>query len=306
MLLSDHGFGGAGDKVIYLNRWLEQNGYLSFKSSGNLFHKTLNWSKKTALEVLPSNIQEQFFRRGAGRVASRIESLSRFGHINWKCTQAFSEELNYFPNIWINLKGREPQGVIEPGRTYELLREEIIEKLSGFTNPATNDKIVHKAYKREELYQGDQLDKAPDIILELNCEQGYSYSLLSSRVESGKEILRTLRQDELMGAKGKSMNGSHRMEGILTMKGPSIFKGKKLEGSSLMDLAPTILYLLHCSLPSDLDGQVIKTAFEKDFLKSNPIRYNITGEKNHDSPPQDLTADEEVNFRERLKGMGYF
>ena len=205
-------------------------------------------------------------------------------------TQAFSEELNYFPNIWINLKGREPRGVVEPGRSYELLREEIIEKLSGFTNPATNEKIVHKAYKREELYQGDQLDKAPDIILELNCDQGYSYSLLPSRVESGKEVLRTLRKDELMGAKGKSMNGSHRMEGILTMKGPSILKGQKLEGLSLMDLTPTILYLLNCSLPSDLDGQVIKNAFEKDFLKSHPIRYNKTGEKNQDSPPKDLTT----------------
>jgi predicted AlkP superfamily phosphohydrolase/phosphomutase len=306
ILLSDHGFGGAGDKVIYLNRWLEQNGYFSFKGTGNLFHKTLNWSKKAALEVLPSNIQEQFFRRGSGRVASTIESLSRFGHINWGCTQAFSEELNYFPNIWINLKGREPQGMVEPGRTYELLRDEIIEKLSGFTDRDTNEKIVHRAYKREELYQGGQLEKAPDIILELNCDQGYSYSLLPSRVESGKEILRTLGEDELMGAKGKSMNGSHRMEGILTMKGPSILKGKKLEGSSLLDLTPTILHLLNCPLPLDLDGQVIENAFEKDFFKSHPIRYNTTGESNQDSPPKDLTDDEEANLRERLKDMGYF
>jgi len=51
---------------------------------------------------------------------------------------------------------------------------------------------------------------------------------------------------------------------------------------------------------------VIENAFEKDFLKSHPIRYNKTGESNQDSPPQDLTAAEEASLRERLKDMGYF
>ena len=115
-----------------------------------------------------------------------------------------------------------------------------------------------------------------------------------------------MRKDELMGAKGKSMNGSHRMEGILTMKGPSILKGQTLTGVSLTDLTPTILYLLNCSLPSDLDGQVIEKAFGKDYLKSHPIGYHKTGESNQDSPPTDLTDDEERNLRERLKDMGYF
>ena len=306
ILLSDHGFGGAGDKVIYLNRWLEQKGYLTFKSQGTLFQKTLNRSKKAALEVLPSSIQEQFFRKGSGLLASTIESLSRFGHIDWAHTQAFSEELNYFPNIWINLKGREPQGVVEPGKPYERLREEIIEKLSSFTNPVTNDTIVRKAYKREELYRGDQLDKAPDIVVELNYDQGYSYSLLPTSAETGKEPLRTLRKDEFMGAKGKSMNGSHRMEGILALKGPSILKGQNFEGVSLMDLTPTILYLLSCSLPSDLDGKVITEAFGEDYIKSHPIRYHEKTAESPDTPPKELTADEEANLRERLKDMGYF
>ena len=305
IILSDHGFGGAGDKVIHLNRWLEQNGYLTFKSKGSLFHKTLNWSKKKALEVFPSNIQEQFFRRGSGKVASTIESLSRFGHINWGCTQAFSEELNYFPNIWINLKGREPEGVVEPGAAYEALRDEIIEKLSALTNPITSEKIVHKSYKREELYQGDQLYNAPDIVLELNYDKGYSYSLLPSTVESGNEVLRTLREEEFMGAKGKSMNGSHRMEGILTIRGPSILKGQKLTGLSLMDVTPTILYLLNCELPSDMDGKVIKNAIEDDYIRSHPIRYHKTDNKTKDTPPKDLTPEEESHLRERLKDMGY-
>lgn len=306
ILLSDHGFGGAGDKVIHLNRWLEQNGYLTFKSQGTLFHKTLSRSKKKALEALPAGIQEQFFRKGSGLLASTIESLSRFGHINWECTQAFSEELNYFPNIWINLKGREPQGVVDPGKPYELLREEIIEKLAGFINPVINEKIVRKAYKREELYHGDQLDKAPDIVVELNYDQGYSYSLLPTSAETGKEPIRNLRKDEFMGAKGRSMNGSHRMEGILALKGPSFLKEQPLEGISLKDLTPTILYLLNCSLPSDLDGKVITDAFGEDYIKSHPIRYHENTAGGQGTPPQDLTADEESSLRERLKDMGYF
>jgi len=102
------------------------------------------------------------------------------------------------------------------------------------------------------------------------------------------------------------MNGSHRMEGILILKGPSIIKGKELSGASLMDLSPTILYLLRCALPSDMDGQVLSGSFEEDFLKSNPIHYEKTHKEDHGITPRDLTPKEEKKLRERLKGLGYF
>ena len=76
-----------------------------------------------------------------------------------------------------------------------------------------------------------------------------------------------------MGAKGRSMNGSHRMEGILILKGPTIIKGQEFSKASLMDLSPTILYLLGCARPSDMDGQVLRGVFEEDFL--NPTLYTM-------------------------------
>jgi len=305
MLLSDHGFGGAGDKVIYLNRWLEQNGYLCFKTDKRWLYNLLNWSKKIALEGLPPRLQEAFFRKGSGSIASKVESLSRFGLINWGQTSVFSEELNYFPSLWINLKGREPGGIVAPGYPYEKLRDELIEKLSLFINPLTNEKVVKRAYKREELYQGDELDKAPDIILELNLDQGYSYSLLPSSAP-GKERIRTLTTHEFPGAKGRSMNGSHRREGMVVLQGPPILKGEEFSGASLMDLAPTILYLLQCPIPPDMDGKVIREAFYEDFLKSNPIHYEKSGKEVYERVPKDLTDNEERTLKARLKGMGYF
>ena len=102
------------------------------------------------------------------------------------------------------------------------------------------------------------------------------------------------------------MNGSHRMEGILILKGPSIIKGKELSGASLRDLSPTILYLLGGAIPSDMDGQVVREAFQGDFLKSNPIHYEKTIPEDHGITPRDLTPKEEEKLQERLKGLGYF
>jgi predicted AlkP superfamily phosphohydrolase/phosphomutase len=67
--------------------------------------------------------------------------------------------------IYINLKGREREGRIAPGAEYERVRDEIIASAEALTDPDRGDKLVRKAYRREELYSGSYLDQAADIIV---------------------------------------------------------------------------------------------------------------------------------------------
>jgi predicted AlkP superfamily phosphohydrolase/phosphomutase len=265
MVASDHGFGGAGDKVFYL-----------------------------------------FFRKGSGGIANRIESSVRFGSIRWRSTQAFSEELNYFPSIWINVEGREPHGTVAPGAEYEKVREELIDKISQFRDPESGRPVVGRALRREEVYWGPYVTRAPDIVLELNLDTGYSYSCLPSQSPLGSEPFRKLKRDEFAGAKGRSMNGSHRRDGVLFVAGKRVIENQAIEGATLMDLAPTLLYLLGVAIPADMDGRVLEKLFPEEFLASHPPRYREM------SPPRaedDLQASHplggEKELRERLKGLGY-
>ena len=107
---------------------------------------------------------------------------------------------------------------------------------------------IHKAWHRDELYQGDQVERAPDIILEFALEKGYSHACLRSY---GGPSFRRIGPDEYPGGKERGMNGSHRPMGVL-------FLSKPVESPSaaLQDIAPTILAELGVAGPS-MDGQAL-------------------------------------------------
>ena len=123
MLMSDHGFGGSGDSVIYLNKWLESQEFLKFKKRSNglfeyLFLKPLMFAKRYGIKYLPTKIKQNIFRKQTG-VANNMESWLRFSSIDWSQTIAYSEETPYYPTIWLNLKDREPDGIIPLEQRHE-------------------------------------------------------------------------------------------------------------------------------------------------------------------------------------------
>ncbi|HIC88623.1 MAG TPA: nucleotide pyrophosphatase, partial [Anaerolineae bacterium] len=67
--------------------------------------------------------------------------------------------------IFVNLQGREKVGRVAPGAPYERLRDELIEAAEALTAPQTGERVVRKAYRREEIYNGPYLQLAADIIL---------------------------------------------------------------------------------------------------------------------------------------------
>ena len=301
IVLSDHGFGGSGDQILFLNRWLDSQGYLSFAEKVSAKEKAFRWAKELGLRLTPRRLQEQLFRQGSGRLAGRVESQSRFGGIDWETTQAYSEETNSLPAIWINLHGREPNGQVKPG-DYEKIREEIVEALHRWRNPLTKKAIIRRAWKREELYSGAYIDRAPDIILELALDEGYSYTCLSSQGHPGPAMIR-LSQSDYLGSKGKSMNGSHRPNGILILAGPDITPGTEIQDPNLADIAPTILALLGIPNPVRMDGRVLKEALRLDL---DPVAGQAPNGSRPDRPSSyNYSEEEQAILENRLRNLGY-
>ncbi|HEX6241819.1 MAG TPA: alkaline phosphatase family protein, partial [Polyangiales bacterium] len=175
-LLSDHGSGGSSDKVLFLNRALAQLGFLRFKSARPRAPSAL---KAAALSRLSPRLRDRLFRACSARLPSWLESQARFGAIDMARTQAFSDELNYFPAVYLNLRGREPAGCVDPGDARRLITE-LRAALSSLRDPDTQRPLVAEVMEREQLFEGPHLTRAPDLLLNLRLDRGYSYNLMPS------------------------------------------------------------------------------------------------------------------------------
>jgi predicted AlkP superfamily phosphohydrolase/phosphomutase len=297
LVVSDHGSGGTGTRVLHLNRWLSRNGWLRFSQPGAASRLAVP-VKRLGL-ALPAPLQEWAFRGPFRSMVNRLESSTRLRGIDWTGTRAFSEEVNTFPSIWLNVRGRDALGTVEPGSEYEQVRDEILDGLAGWQNPETSTPVVAQAWRREDLYHGPAAKDAPDIVLEPALDGGYAYTFLSSGGRPGAAI-RSLAPAEWMGAKGGSMNGSHRPDGVVILAGAGARSGARLRGAQITDIAPTLLHLLDAPLPANVDGRVLTEALNYGERIRAGQALAVAG-----PGPSPYSAGQALVVGERLRGLGY-
>lgn len=308
LMMSDHGFGGVSDWILYPNCWLHEAGFLSFK--GRLAHKMsrlLDAAKLWGVAHIPSQWKRAIYRASQRRLGG-LESRVRYAMLDWPRTQAYFEENPYYPFLWINLKGRQPQGTVAPGEEYAAVRDRLIRQLEAWKHPETGAPIVEKAFRREELYSGPCLDQAPDIIVKWGEHNGYTYAFkLSSKSPDLRwiEQVDPHKQEHMAFFSGKS--GSHRDDGIFLAAGPAIRANHTVADAEIIDLAPTILHLLDLPVPADMDGKVLTSIFTPEFARQSPVR--ASGQ----SAPAvsvaaaggDYSAEDEELIADRLRNLGY-
>ncbi len=301
LIVSDHGSGGVSDKAVSINKWLQQEGFLHLNSCPTLLEGSLEFLRRAGLKYLPHRFQEKVFRSRLRYFAQKMESSSRFRSIEWDKTAAFSEDLGHCPSIHVNLKGREPEGTVSGAKEYDRIREKIIEKISQWQDPETGSSIVSSAWKREDVYKGDYVHLAPDIILDFNTDRGYSYFCLPHRCFSSDEVFKRFPKDELSGARLLSMSGSHRQEGVFLCSGDSLSLGGKLSGkTAIQDITPTILSFFGIPVDRDMDGQQLNIF---GGGKNHPSGPDVCDEKNSEFVP--YTEEQEKKVAARLKSLGY-
>jgi hypothetical protein len=191
------------------------------------------------VRAVPESLQAACFRLGDGALASRLESGVRFGGIDWSGTRAFSEELNYFPAIWLNVQGRDRCGTV-PVRDYGALCETLRAALLDWRAPATGERVVAQVWHRDELYSGPCVAMAPDLVLELATPGGYSYVGVPSYGADGPAV--EVLDPAVLGGKLAGMSGSHRPDGLFMLSGAPVQPGR-VDGAQIADMAPTVMAL---------------------------------------------------------------
>ncbi|MFW2389076.1 MAG: alkaline phosphatase family protein [Polyangiales bacterium] len=254
-VLSDHGSGGSSDKVLHLNRLLAEHGLLRFRLQPSRGGAGL---KEIALRRFPPRLREKLFRIGNAWLPSRLESNVRFGSIDMSETVAFSDELNYFPGIHLNVAGREPRGIVPPEEIRELVVR-IRSVLLDVRDPWSGAPVFRDVTPRDELFEGPYLDRAPDLLLDLHLDEGYSYNLMPSAGAGAP--FRRLAEHERLGKKGRSLPGSHRSHGFMALAGPTIRAYGRVD-AHIADLSATLLRRLDVSVPPTFKGRVLWEALD--------------------------------------------
>ncbi|HEX2252186.1 MAG TPA: alkaline phosphatase family protein [Thermoanaerobaculia bacterium] len=218
LVVSDHGF-APWRRTMNYNTWLAQEGYLVLQGQG---------PERANLEDL--------FDQG-----------EFFVNVDWSRTRAYAMGLG---NIYVNLRGREAQGIVEPGAEYDQLVAEIQAKLTAFVDPTTGENPVAHVFTRDEAYGGV-----------------YDPQLIPDMFPSNSSGYRVGWQDSL-GIVAQSVledntdiwSGDHCSVYPPLVNG-IFFSSRPMPGATdpyMADVPATLLSVLGVEPPVDLDGQSLE------------------------------------------------
>jgi predicted AlkP superfamily phosphohydrolase/phosphomutase len=295
LIASDHGFGPA-HKYCSLNIWLLQEGFLKLKPDVATRAKKLMFSLGMTPEFafkltrkIPGALRPA---RGVSSQPGASKLLGKFflsfNDVDWSRSVAFSK--GNYGQIYLNLKGREPNGVVADDK-YDAVRNAIIERLRALKDPATGETWVGQVFRREDIYNGPLVGDAPDIAF-LPADMRY-LPLGNADFTSNKFMVDAF-----------GISGCHRMNGVMIANGYGIDRGRTLKGARIYDMAPTLLYLRDQSVPEDMDGQVLTEMVSADYSSTHPVRFSARGDDQH-TQGVEYSDEENADVIERLKSLGY-
>jgi len=276
MLMSDHGH-QLCTRTCTMDRILHHLGWLEF-SRGSFAFNLIRW--------------------GPGRrIARRLYDIFKLhgkisipaSPIDWSKTRAYTSVVSTGEGVSLNLKGREPEGIVER-RDYEKIRDEVAASLSEFRDPDTGKAPIGKIYRKEEVLSGAFLDTAPDLLLV--PAPLYSLTHAKGMVEDGDWL-----------------SGDHRLEGMVVATGPAVTPGPLRETAHLIDLAPTAMAALEVPSAVARDGRALPS------LVGEGVELRVSAEgaapaaagagSGGQGDDSGLSSDEEGEVEEHLRGLGY-
>jgi hypothetical protein len=101
------------------------------------------------------------------------------------------------------------------------------------------------------------------------------------------------------------LSGTHRLEGVLMISGDGVKAGHRIRNASLVDVAPTLLYVMGSAVGADMDGGVLAECFEADHLEANPIKTVPSRDGDVPLPGSGVEGEMPEAVRERLRALGY-
>ncbi len=187
--------------------------------------------RKSLARMLPTGMRD--------KLAQRVDTAD----INWATTRAFCLPTDLEGCIRVNLKGREPQGIVEPGAEYEALLSDLSAQIMDLSDPATGRPIVKQVLRIDQLFPGPRRDYLPDLVVNWDMSQRIT-GAASPQVGTVNVPSPDPRP------------GTHTGPGFVLAAGPGVRPGQALQGGNILDLAPTVMQYFGVTAPAHMRGRV--------------------------------------------------
>lgn len=210
IVLSDHGF-NTFRRAFDTNTWLFQNGVLALKNG-----------RKPSEEL------------GEG-----------FAAVDWSRTSAYALGLG---GVYLNLKGREKEGIVEQGTEAERVRQAIQSGLAEYPDTEIGRSAVRSVSRREELYSGPYSDRAPDLLV--NFYPGFRVAWKTAVGGFANHMI----EDNKRKWSGDHIVDPEAVPGMLFIN-----RARPATAASILDLAPTILEYFAVPCGSAMEGKSLLT-----------------------------------------------
>ncbi|MGH7571809.1 MAG: alkaline phosphatase family protein [Gemmatimonadota bacterium] len=208
---------------------------------------------RRAGEALPLGVRRFLTRRVPGRLQDRVMSRWATGGLDWNETEAFTLRADLQGYVRVNLRGREAEGIVDPGARLDRLLERITEGLLSFRDGSTGEALIEDVERTARLYpDGARADRLPDLIVRWKETPAGMHEAVSS------PRFGTVRRST-PGGIPNARSGNHRGEGWLIAAGPDVPRGARLrESAHILDLAPTVLERLGARPAGTMTGRPIR------------------------------------------------
>lgn len=201
--------------------------------------------------LIPKSVRAAISRTLLPRsVNERLSLRWKTASIAWERTRAFVIENANEGFIRINLKGREPEGIVQGGEEYERLRDALVDAARSMSNPVNGRRAAQEVHTPHTEYRGPCRHQMPDVVINWDPSAQVTTSL-STQAHG------VTRSQHAAYEVAPYYTGNHRPNAFAAIVGPDVTPGRVLEGASILDLAPTFLVRLGIDVPDHMDGRAL-------------------------------------------------
>jgi predicted AlkP superfamily phosphohydrolase/phosphomutase len=293
-IVSDHGFGPIRESFS-VNQFLIEAGFLAAEEERVRRARRVHYG----LLLVRRLLSRTGLLEPAIRVLSRLKGAEHTGTlthdafapyarlVDWSRTRACAKSRSD-GGIYINVKGREPFGVVEPGDEYEGVREELIAAFRQLRHPVTGEPLATGVWRKEEIHSGPYLTHAPDLYT------AFDNHLMGRRVSLGGDSL----------VSPTRAAGMHAQDGMFVAVGPGIAAGRT-ELAQITDVAPTVLHALGLPVPRYMEGRVLTDMYDPAFAAAHPIAWSDEPLPQRGEPVTSGAPAGDEDVKDRLRDLGY-
>ncbi|MFD1571288.1 hypothetical protein [Halorubrum laminariae] len=242
--MSDHGSNEI-QTVFHINSWLADEGYLALDSGvatglhrvGINTDRLIRIASRLGIRDVAERVTPQRIIDTIPDEQGEINRESKTDNVDWERTDVIASGQG---PIYLTADREDP--------AYDRLRDELITQLEGITDQNGRE-VVDAVLPGEEVYSGEFADEAPDLVIDQT---------------KGVHIPGSIGRDEVFSVPGEDgWRGENKRHGLFAATGPEIGQGQ-VEDLSVLDLAPTLLHLHDCAIPTDIDGSVRQSIFDEE------------------------------------------